>query len=58
MSPACNMYIHRDRILKEAQEQQQRAQKDYEEKNQLITSLQTQFKEMQELQKVSTTSTQ
>jgi len=52
------MYIHRDRILKEAQEQQQRAQKDYEEKNQLITSLQTQFKEMQELQKVSITSTQ
>ena len=45
--------VVRERILREAQEQQRRAQKDYEEKNNLIITMQNQLMEMQEFQKVS-----
>lgn len=45
----------RERILREAQEQQRRAQMEYEEKNKLIITMQNQFKEMQEFQQVSKT---
>ena len=43
----------RERILREAQQQQRRAQLEYEEKNKLIITMQNQLKEMQEFQQVS-----
>lgn len=52
------MIVVRERILREAQEQQRRAQMEYEEKNKLIITLQNQFKEMQEFQQVSSRPTQ
>lgn len=46
------IYCVRERILREAQEQQRRAQLEYEEKNKLIVTMQNQLKEMQEFQQV------
>ena len=43
----------RERILREAQQQQRRAQLDYEEKNKLIITMQNQLSEMQEFQQVN-----
>ena len=42
------MVVARERILREAQEQLE-----YEEKNKLIVTMQSQFKEMQEFQQVN-----
>ena len=51
-----HIVLFRDRILREAQEQQRRAQLEYEEKNKLIITMQTQLREMQEFQQVGNTS--
>ena len=40
--------------MREAQEQQRRAQMEYEEKSKLIETMQDQLKEMQEFQQVMT----
>ena len=56
----CKTLIHivlfRDRMLGEAQEQQQRAQLEYQEKNKLIITMQNQLREMQEFQQVGNAS--